>query len=232
MAPRYAVYLAPSPDSALWEFGSRVVGYDAVTGEDLAPLDLAGFDAPSWRDLTAEPRLYGFHGTLKPPFRLADGVSEADAIAAFTALAAQHHAFELPPLEVKGIGTFIALLPSAPTPVLNDLAGELVAQLDHLRAPLTAAEMAKRNPDRLSERQVRLLEHYGYPYVMEEFRFHMTLSGPLEVDAAVHVQNTLADAFAASGAHLPLMVEDLALFRQEAPGVRFRQLARAPLRPL
>lgn len=232
MAPRYAVYLAPAPDSALWQFGSQVLGYDAVTGEDLPPLDLAGFDAASWRDLTAEPRQYGFHGTLKPPFRLAEGVSEADAIAAFTDLAAQHHAFELPPLEVKGISAFIALVPSAPTPVLNDLAGELVVQLDALRAPLTAAEIAKRNPDRLSERQVRLLEHYGYPYVMEEFRFHMTLSGPLDADAAIHVRNTLADAFAASGAHLPLMVEDLALFRQEAPGARFRQLARAPLRPL
>lgn len=232
MAPRYAVYLAPSPDSALWQFGSRVVGYDAVTGEDLPPLDLAGFDAQSWRELTAEPRVYGFHGTLKPPFRLAEGVSETDVIAAFTELAGRCHAFELPPLDVKGIGSFVALVPSAPTPVLNDLAAELVVQLDHLRAPLTAGEIAKRRPDRLSERQMRLLEDYGYPYVMEEFRFHMTLSGSLEADAAVHVQNTLADAFAASGAHLPLRVEDLALFRQEAPGARFRQLARAPLHPL
>ena len=232
MAPRYAVYLAPHPERALWQFGSRVLGYDAATGADVPFPDLAGFDADSWHALTQEPRRYGFHGTLKPPFRLAEGISEAEACAAVTALAARIHAFELPPLEVTAIGGFVALIAPAPTPALNHLAAVVVEELDGLRAPPTPAEIARRNPDCLSGRQSGYLARYGYPYVMEEFRFHMTLSGPLEAGARVHVTNALADAFAEAGAHLPVPVEDLTVFRQDAPDTRFRLILRAPLRAL
>lgn len=227
MSFRYAVYLAPPCDSVLWRFGSAVVGYDADSGLECAPPDLAGFVAEDWRTLTEEPRRYGFHGTLKAPFRLADGVDEADLIEALSAFAAGHHGFELPPLEVRQLGSFIALVPSAPVPSLLDMAACAVEDLDGLRAPLTEAEIARRRPERLSARQQAYLHRFGYPYVHEEFRFHMTLTGPLEEQALGHAANALADAFLASGAHLPLMMDGVALFAQPAAGERFRIIHRA-----
>lgn len=227
MSVRYAVYLAPPCDSALWRFGSAVVGYDADSGQDCPAPDLAGFTPEDWRPLTEEPRRYGFHGTLKAPFRLAEGVDEADLIEALSAFAAGHHGFELPPLEVRELGTFIALVPSAPVPSLLDMAACAVEDLDGLRAPLTEAEIARRRPDRLSARQQDYLHRFGYPYVREEFRFHMTLTGPLEEPARGHAANALAEAYLASGAHLPLLVDGVALFAQRASGGRFRIIHRA-----
>lgn len=229
MVARYAVYYAPPEDGALWAFGSAVVGYDAALGVDLLAPDLAGFDGEAWHALTEEPRRYGFHGTLKPPFRLAEGVGEGDLLAAVETLAAGHHGFELPPLVVCEIGNFIALVPSAPAPALTDLADRLVVELDPFRAQLTPEEVARRRPERLSARQRAYLDRHGYPYVLEEFRFHMTLSGPLEEEQRAHALNALRDAFVACGAGLPPRVEDVALFRQDVPGARFRIVARLPL---
>lgn len=227
---RYAVYLAPPPDSFLWSFGSRIIGYDAATGEDMDPPDLSGFDGETWRDLTAEPRRYGFHGTLKAPFRLAPGAGEDDLVSALETLAGTHHAFELAGLEVTALGTFIALVPAIPIPALAAVAESAVAELDGLRAPLTPAEIARRKPDALSARQRGHLERYGYPYVFEDFRFHMTLTGPLKPDAQPRAFNALTDACAVASAHLPVEVSDLCIYRQDRPDGRFRILHRAPLR--
>lgn len=228
-ARRYAVYLAPPADSALWRFGSAVIGYDAETGATPAPPDLAGFDAETWREVTGEPRRYGFHGTLKAPFRLAEGRSEADLDALAGACAAGHHAFEMPPLEVRALGSFIALVPAVPAPKLEDLAASAVVELEPLRAPLSPAEIARRNPDRLSARQLEYLEAYGYPYVLDEFRFHMTLTGPLPEPERGHALNALAEAFAASGAEVPVPAGDLGLYVQEPGAARFRLVRRFAL---
>ncbi|MDI4664457.1 DUF1045 domain-containing protein [Xanthobacter autotrophicus] len=227
-APRYALYLAPPAESALWRFGSCVLGYDAEAGIEPAFPDLAGFDAEEWHKATAEPRRYGFHGTLKAPFRLAEGVTLSDLEAAAAACAAGHHPFEMPPLEVRAIGPFVALVPAVPAPKLADLAAACVTELDGFRARLSPADLARRRPDRLSARQLGYLEAYGYPYVLDEFRFHMTLTGPLEEAERGHAMNALADAFHACGADLPLTVADLALYVQEAPGTRFRLARRLP----
>lgn len=226
---RYAVYLAPPADSALWRFGSAVLGYDAETGVAPAPPDIAGFDAEAWQAATEEPRRYGFHGTLKAPFRLADGTSEDDLVQCMSRCAAGHHAFEMPPLEVRAISSFVALVPAVPSPKLEDLARSAVLELDGLRAPLSASEIARRKPDRLSARQLGYLEAYGYPYVLDEFRFHMTLTGPLPETERGHALNALAAAFAASGGDVPAVVGDFALYVQE-PGARpFRLARRFPL---
>lgn len=229
MAHRYALYLAPPAASALWRFGSSIIGYDAQTGAELAAPDIPGFDAVDWRALTAEPRRYGFHGTLKAPFRLADGKSAADLLALLAEFAAAHHPFELPPLVVRAIGPFIALVPPVPAPTLEDIARCAVLDLEPARAPLNADEIARRRPDRLSARQRDYLERYGYPYVCEEFRFHMTLTGPLDEAARAHALNALSDTYAASGADAPLAVGDVGLYAQPEPGARFRLVARIPL---
>ncbi|MEP9366435.1 DUF1045 domain-containing protein [Xanthobacter sp. VNH20] len=229
MSPRYAIYLAPPGDSALWSFGSGVLGYDALTGAELAPPALAGFDDETWHGLTQDPRRYGFHGTLKAPFRLAEDLDEADLFAAVAAFATGYRPFELPPLEVQALGAFVALVPTTPVPALLDLAACAVVELDGLRAPLTAQEVARRRPERLSARQLEHLQRYGYPYVLEDFRFHMTLTDALDEPTCAHAVNALCEAYAASGAHLPVLIEDIAIYRQSEAGERFRILHRAPL---
>ncbi|MFH3481519.1 DUF1045 domain-containing protein [Xanthobacter variabilis] len=229
MAHRYAIYLAPAAQSPLWRFGSAVVGYDAESGADLDAPDMAGFDPPRWRELTEEPRRYGFHGTLKAPFRLADGCTETDLDALIAAFAAEHHPFELPPLAVRAIGPFVALVPPMPVPMLEDIARCAVMELEPARAPLSAEEVARRRPDRLSARQRGHLERYGYPYVHEDFRFHMTLTGPLGENELAHALNALTDAYGATGADAPLAVTDVGLYVQPEPGARFRLARRVPL---
>lgn len=228
-AHRYALYLAPPAGSALWRFGSAVIGYDAETGAEPAPPAIAGFDPGQWHALTAEPRRYGFHGTLKAPFRLAGGTSEEDLDALVRAFAAEHHPFELPPLVVRAIGTFVALVPPIPVPTLDDIARCAVMELEPARAPLTPDEIARRRPDRLSARQRAYLDQYGYPHVCEDFRFHMTLTGPLQDDVRAHALNALADAYAGSSADAPLRIADVGLYVQAEKGGRFRLARRIPL---
>ncbi|MEP9354611.1 DUF1045 domain-containing protein [Xanthobacter sp. KR7-65] len=225
-AERYAVYFAPPAESPLWRFGSAVIGFDAETGAAPAAPDLPGFDPETWSEVTAEPRRYGFHGTLKAPFRLAEGCSVQDLEAAVAACAGGHHAFEMPPLEVRALGAFIALVPAVPSPKLEDLAVSAVTELEGLRAALSPAEVARRNPEKLSARQLTYLETYGYPYVLDEFRFHMTLTGPLPEPERDHALIALQAAFAASGADVPAVATGIALYAQEPGAPRFRLMRR------
>jgi hypothetical protein len=222
-AARYALYLAPPPDTPLWAFGSGVIGYDAATGRELHGFAPEGHQPAAWRAMTEAPRLYGFHATLKAPFRLAEGAALAaleNELATFTAMRA---AFDLGPLAVEAIGSgqgFAALVPTRPSPELQDLETEAVAHFDRFRAPPTAEEIAKRRPHALTERQRASLERFGYPYVGPDFRFHMTLSGP--VADAPGIADRLADAMANAIGSAHLLVEALVLFEQPAPGERFR----------
>lgn len=229
MAPRYAVYLAPPAESTLWRFGSAVLGYDAETGAEMAAPHFDGFEREHWHRLTADPRRYGFHGTLKAPFRLADGVSEADFLAAVEAACAAERAFDLPRLEVRALGAFIALMAPEPPDALNALAERMAVGLDRFRAPLSATELAKRRPERLSDRQRAYLDAYGYPYVREEFRFHMTLTGPLAEPDLSRAHAALSAAYAASGANAALPVREAGLYVQAAPDARFRLMRRVAI---
>lgn len=175
---RYAVYYAPEPGTALAAFGAAWLGWDAEADTPCAHPDVAGLPRPA-AEITAAPRRYGFHGTLKAPFRLAPGVRPEDLDRAVAALAAAEPAFALPPLRLEALGPFLALVPSAPAPRLDAVAAACVARLDVFRAAMTAEELARRATG-LTPRQTRLLDRWGYPFVMEEFRFHLTLTGPLE----------------------------------------------------
>lgn len=125
------------------------------------------------------PRRYGLHATLKAPFRLAPGRSEAGLLSAVEALAGRIEAVKLRHLSVSQIGRFLALTPDR-APGLDGLAARLVQELDVFRAPLTGAEIARRHKAGLSAMEAELMRRWGYPYVMEAFRFHVTLTGPLD----------------------------------------------------
>lgn len=218
---RYALYLAPAPDSALWRFGSRVLHRDAATGAALPGYAPAGWTARAWSEATAEPRRYGFHGTLKAPFRLRDGVTADDVATRLETFARSLEPFDLGPLKLAVLPAgpergFVALRPVNRVDALAELERRAVIELDDLRAPLTDAERARRRPERLSERQRGYLDAYGYPYVLEEFRLHFTLTGAMPDAQAL--AEILADEFRRETPEPTFRVDAVVLFRQSGDG--------------
>jgi len=219
--PRYAIYYAPAPGSVLDRFGADLLGYDAYRGDDLPfPRDLT-LATPDWRDLTQDPRKYGFHATLKAPMALASGRTEAQLAAACEAFAGT--ARSIPAIEpvVDSISGFIAVMPAKPSAELLQFVGDVTREFDSFRAPLTAGDRARRNPAKLTPRQCEYLDRWGYPYVMEEFRFHMTLTGRLDPARREPVMAMLRDRFSAIGLKT-LAINRIALFRQNHADSRFR----------
>lgn len=236
-ADRYAIYFMPHPDSAFWRFGSAVLGYDAASGDSVPQIGPEGFDLASWRLLTADPRAYGFHATIKAPFRLAQGVGEQELVAEFGRFAAAQTPFDLPRLEAAAIearagkGAFIALVePVAKpaTPALLALEHAAVEAFEPFRAPLTDKEFARRLPERLTERERANLDRYGYPFVHEDFRFHLTLTGLVPSAQVEAARAGLAALHAEQVGIGPVPVDGLGLFRQEAGEPNFKVLTRVP----
>lgn len=226
MTARYALYAAPAPDDPLWQFGSSIIGYDAASTRDLPFPDIAPCNAPDWPDLTDDPRRYGFHGTLKAPFSLAEGVSEADLLETAMVFADRRPAVTLPRLEVVALKSFVALVPATPSDDLSALAADCVRRFDHLRAPMSVADRERRLKSPLTERQIGHLDAWGYPYVFEDFRYHMTLTGSLPEARREPVREALATAYRPIAA--PFRLDALVVFRQAARDQRFTILGRFP----
>ncbi|MFN3671046.1 MAG: DUF1045 domain-containing protein [Bosea sp. (in: a-proteobacteria)] len=220
--PRYALYYAPPAETALWRFGSAVLGYDAVTAEDIAFAVPQACDPAAWAELTAEPRRYGFHATLKAPFELALGRSEAQLRAFSHNLAASLNPVALTGLSVSALGSFIALTPSQPSAALQQMAYQIVQAFEPFRAPLGSEDLARRLRAPLTPAQRAYLEAYGYPYVGDAFRFHMTLTGSLPADQVAPVRTALEAAFRQNVPAGPVAIDRLALYRQETRDHRFR----------
>lgn len=219
--PRYAIYFASGSGSALSRFGAELLGYDAYSGEEVSFPQAAMEVAPDWRDITTDPRKYGFHATLKAPIALAPGRTEAELIAACAAFAGKTRLRPLIRPVVDSISGFIAVVPAEPVDALQELGADCVRAFDSFRAALTAEDRARRRPERLSERQRDYLDRWGYPYVMEEFRFHMTLTGRLDADRRGAILEMLRTRFAALGMET-LVIDRIALFRQDDATARFR----------
>jgi putative phosphonate metabolism protein len=219
--PRYAIYYAPEPASDLDRFGAELLGYDAFAGQDVPFPEDAIKAAPDWGELTSDPRKYGFHATLKAPFSLAPDKTEAELFAACAAFAATARAIPHFNAVVGSISGFIAVIPAEPPPELLKLAADCVSEFDSFRAPLTEADRARRNPSQLTPAQREHLDRWGYPYVMEEFRFHMTLTGRLGSERREPILAMLRSRFASTGLDA-LVIDRIAVFRQDNAASRFR----------
>jgi putative phosphonate metabolism protein len=226
--PRYAIYFAAGSDSTLSRFGAELLGYDAYTGDELPFPQDALHVAPDWRDISADPRKYGFHATLKAPMTLAPDRIEAELIAACAEFAAKARPVPVIRPVVDAISGFIAVIPAEPVDALRELAADCVRDFDAFRAGLTAEDRARRRPEKLSERQRDYLDRWGYPYVMEEFRFHMTLTGRLDAERRGPILAMLQHRFAELKRDT-LAIDRIALFRQDNAAARFRIVGEWPL---
>lgn len=220
--PRYALYYAPEADNDLAAFAEQW----------LAPATRKppawGLDETLWRQATQSAAQYGFHGTLKAPFRLASGQSEQALRAAMAAFAAQRPAFAAPPLRLERFGRYLALTFATPCPEMDALHQACVTEFEPFRAPLNAQEMEKRLAAGLSPRRRQLLEHYGYPDIFDQFTFHLTLAGPVDASAL----ETVLPVLARETAGLPstgMKVGDICLFKQANRQSRFDILDRFAL---
>jgi len=227
--PRYAIYYAPPRGSALDQFGAEMLGYDAWRGATLPfPEDVVEQE-PDWRDVSEDPRRYGFHATLKAPMALAEGRTERALLAACADFASIARRIPLITPVVHSISGFIAVVPGERSKVLEQLVADAVHALDSFRAPLTPEDRARRNPSKLTARQVEYLDRWGYPYVMEEFRFHMTLTGRLDDTKREAVIAMLRKRFARLKL-TELAVDRIALFKQAEANARFTIIGEWPLR--
>lgn len=228
--PRYAIYYVAAAGSDLDRFGAQLLGYDALAGTDLAFPDEVMKTVPDWRELTRDPRKYGFHATLKAPLPLAHGKTETELLGACDIFARTPRPIPVIRPVVDSISGFIAVVPAEPVAELERLAADCVRQFDGFRAPLSPEDRARRNPDALTARQRDYLDRWGYPYVLEEFRFHMTLTGRLDAQRRAPVLAMLRDRFAALGL-ATLGIDRIALCRQDAADSRFRVLKHFALTP-
>lgn len=226
---RFALYYAPPP-GALATLGAQWLGWDAEAGRgaSLPP----GHDWPALprpqKALTRAPRTYGFHGTLKPPFALAEDRTVTGLHAALSALAPRLHRLRLDGLRLAEMGDFLALVPEGDSAALDALAATLVEALDGFRAAPTDEDVARRRAAGLTPQQDAMLARWGYPFVMDEFRFHITLTGPLPDDAE---RAAVADALGPLFEPLierPFRIDDICLFGEGQDG-RFRNLHRYTL---
>ncbi|MDE2429482.1 MAG: DUF1045 domain-containing protein, partial [Burkholderiales bacterium] len=117
--------------------------------------------------------------------------------------------------------------PGADNPAINALALQCVSHFDHFRAPPSEQEIQRRRQHPLSERQLGLLQKWGYPYTDEEFRFHLTLSDAID-------DHRIADAFYRAAVQyfdIPevMRISEIALFFEATAGADFRLLRRYPL---
>lgn len=230
MTRRYAIYFAPPARSALAELGAEILGRDPETGEARPQPRLGGIDPDRLQAITEDPRHYGFHATLKAPFPLAEGVSGDALHGAAEAFAAGRDPASGPALALASIGGFLALVPSAAAPEVHAVADACVEAFDRFRAPLTAAELERRRRSPLSPAQDRHLERWGYPYVFDEFRFHMTLTARLTDKAEHdHVRSVLAERTAPVCVD-PLRIDAIAVYEQADRQSPFLVTGRYPLR--
>lgn len=181
--PRYAIYFVPERDSWLERLGSALLGRDIYTGTFLPQPTLCGVALDELFPLTRDASQYGLHATLKSPFFLKPGVTEQELVQAAERFTRTRRPLPLPSLAVDRIGSFFALTMHPQNEAEADdaesvsrMAREAVSFFDQFRAPPSEEELNRRRKKGLTPRQEKYLLRWGYPYVFEEFRFHITLT--------------------------------------------------------
>jgi hypothetical protein len=217
---RVALYWAPDRADPLWNAGNSWLGRDPEHAAKLPQPPL-----PAIEVITEAPRQYGFHATLRPPMHLATGWDEF--LAAAETVAASLKPFDLPPLAVENLDGFLALRESAPCQALHTLADTCVRCTDMHRLPASESELSKRRAAGLSFEEEQLLQLWGYPYVMQRWRFHMTLSRRLTF-AEMATWRPAAEAHFAPALAAKRIVRDISVFTGRT-GEAFRLAERFPL---
>jgi putative phosphonate metabolism protein len=227
---RYALYFSPAESHPLTNAAARWLGRDAFTAETFPTPQVEDLSAETVARLTSDPRRYGFHATIKAPFELQPDRNEAELISAVEDFANQTPAFDIPKVVVGQLDRFFAIVPDQVYPDLQRFAASVVETFEPFRAPLSEADIARRRPERLTASERDNLDRWGYPHVMDDFQFHMTLTGQVEPDLAPAMRRALDQRFEEFTA-APLSIDGLALFIEPSRGDAFTIHRWLPLAP-
>jgi len=217
---RYAIYFTPDRHAPLIRAAVRWLGRDAFGGPAVPPVAAGDMSAAEIEAATVSARRYGFHATLKAPFRLAEGHREGDLTEALSRFCAAREPAPIDRLALAQIDGFFALVPHGDSDAIDALAADIVKTFEPFRAPLSDADIARRRPETLSVEERRNLENFGYPYVFEQFQFHMTLTDRAQGETARRLRAAIIETFGPL-ADAPAIVDGLALFVEPAPGAPF-----------
>jgi putative phosphonate metabolism protein len=225
---RLAIYHSPPVDGPLFGLAAAWLGRDPREAVSIRQPVASDIDAGCMVELTADARRYGFHATIVAPFRLAEGRSVEELEAEIAQFCSGRIEVEIPRLVLGRLGPFFALVPGTQVQPLLDLESACVDHFNGWKAPLSPSDIARRNPDALTARQREYLDRYGYPYVKAEFRYHMTLTGPVPESEAEMFRNAIETHFE-TVLDRPYLVDSLALFVEPAPGSPFQLRSSFPL---
>ena len=224
MSERFAIYYAPAATDPLWLKAIEWHGRDPLSG---ATLDgpLRGVTRDALFDRSASARRYGFHATIKAPIALADGTDAAELEQALAEFADSHAPVAIGPLKLTLLDGFLALVPKVQSAALTAFAAEVVERFEVFRALPSAAERERRlKGAHLSPRQIELIERFGYPYVLEQFQLHLTLTDRLPESEREAYSRAAAGYFGALAASTATL-DRLVLFHEPEAGAPFRRLA-------
>ena len=228
--PRYGIYFVPVARSNLYRYGSSILGYDCYSGSAIDFPNEFGNGAVNWNELSALPRQYGFHATLKAPFHLSSARTERQLVDAVKSFAGLGHAVHTFVPTVRLVDGFFAVVPVKSEPSLDTLAASCTTIFDAYRAPMSPQERARRLASRLNQNQIQNLDRWGYPFVLSEFRFHMTLTGKVPPNRRKAVNEILLDGFRRMGVDQSIVVDQLSLVKQDMPTAAFRIVSSCALR--
>jgi hypothetical protein len=214
---RYAIYFCPASDTPLGR-----LGHDWLAAAH-AP-ELPGISTERRNALLVKVRRYGWHATIRAPFTLADDVTYDDVHHAATSVANACASFELP-LHIHRLAGFLALRPCVDSTQPKQLAATCLKALAPLCAPLSGEMMEQRSAG-LDADEITFLRRYGYPYVLDRYRFHLTLSAP----ATEFEEQAMRQWLAPRVAELPsTRVDALSICREATPGGAVELIERIPL---
>ena len=220
MSYRVAIYFAPDAAAPLWQKAAEWLGRDALTSATY-DADIGGISRAEINEKSASARRYAFHATIKSPMKLAEGKTKAELAAALAQFAAEQAPVAIGKLKLARIDGFLALIPAEQPQELTDFAATVVKEFEPFRAEVSEADKAKRNGGgRLSARQLELLDQFGYPYVMEQFRFHMTLTDRLTTEDQDRFEAAAAEHFGPL-ASAEAVVDRLTLYHEPEAGAPF-----------
>ena len=179
---RVAIYFLPKKNSSLENFGKNLLGRDinkkkkiSLTRRQKYFINRGFTYFDELKDYCEQPAKYGFHATLKAPFRLKRNVKTKNFYDVISHIAAQHSRFKIKGLKIVYSKKFTFITSRKPNKLLINLESDLVKHLDTFRAELNKTEIKKRIPDSLTFKQNKYLKEWGYPFVFDQFKFHMTL---------------------------------------------------------
>jgi Protein of unknown function (DUF1045) len=191
---RHAIYYVPAVATLWWKLGSQWLS-NSPDGFDSIP-EFRGINRLRREQLIRKPAGYGWHATLVAPFHLRADRTQEEFSERLRTVAAQQRPFELK-VRVGLLSGFAAILPAPPsTGHIDRLASTAVTQFDEFRAPLTLNEYKRRRTSICDSREIEHLERWGYPYVFDRYRFHMTLTDqitPLEAKRVLTWWNKIVD---------------------------------------